>query len=287
MNRDSSDFQLLQGVEIDVPQGVDLVPQFFDLLLHFFPLPLLLAAGLVLELGQLDAIVFAEPGGKGFALQADLVGGKVAGVQLLLDLAAAQAGPLDLGVQLIALLLEGFALLHEADDLGSKGFLAKIQVGKLRLGPQDVPARGLRPLNAKLQLLAAFVDRAAAFLAGFVELPQPQAQAPQALLALGQLDLGFRRFAIAGLPLAFQAGHLLLKAGQAGFHLGEAGLVSPAFLAGFGQPCHGRIVLHRRGPEFAVQRRPLLTELGPPLLGSRQFMRWSAKASAAWRWAAV
>ena len=111
MNRDSSDFQLLQGVEIDVPQGVDLVPQLLDLLLHLFPLPLLLAAGLVLELGQLDAIVFAEPGGKGLALQADLVGGKVAGVQLLLDLAAPQAGPLDLGVQLVALLLEGFALV--------------------------------------------------------------------------------------------------------------------------------------------------------------------------------
>ena len=119
-------------------------------------------------------------------------------------------------------------------------------------------------------MLAALVDRAAAFLAGFVELPQAQTQAPQTLLALGQLDLGFRRLAIAGLPLALQAGDLLLEAGQAGFHLGQAGFVALAFLAGFGQPRHGRIVLHRGGPEFAVQGGPLLLELGPALLGGRQ-----------------
>ena len=224
----------------------------------------------MLELGQFDAVVLAEPGGEGLAFQADLVGGQVPGVELLLDLAAPRAGPLDLGVQLVALLLEGLAPIHEADGLGGEGLLAKIQVGKLRLGPQDVPARGLGPLDAKFQLLAALVDRAAAFLAGFVELPQAQAQAPQTLFALGQLDLGFRRIAIAGLPLAFQAGDLLLEAGQAGFHLGQAGLVSLAFFAGLGQPRHGRIVLHRGGPEFAVQRRPLLLELGPPLLGGRQ-----------------
>ena len=166
--------------------------------------------------------------------------------------------------------LQGLALIDEADRLGGEGLLAKIQVGELRLGPQDVPARGLGPLDAKLQLLAALVDCAAAFLAGFIELPQAQAQAPQALLALGQLDLGFRRIAIAGLPLAFQPGNLLLETGQAGLHLGQAGLVSLAFFAGFGQPRHGGIVLHRGGPEFAVQGRPLLLELGPALLGGRQ-----------------
>ena len=107
MNRDSSDLQLLQGVEIHVPQGVDLLPQLLDLLLHLFPLPLLFAAGLVLELGQFDAVVLAEPRGEGLAFQADLVGRQVPGVELLLDLAAPRTGPLDLGVQLVALLLAG------------------------------------------------------------------------------------------------------------------------------------------------------------------------------------
>ncbi len=100
-------FQLLQGFEVHVAQVVDLLPQFLDLLLHFLPLPLLFAAGLVLQFGQLDAVILAEPVGQGLALVADFVGGQLPGVDLLFDLAAPRASLLDLGVQLVALLLAG------------------------------------------------------------------------------------------------------------------------------------------------------------------------------------
>ena len=42
----------------------------------------------MLELGQLDAVVLAQPVGEGLALLADFVGRKVLGVDLLFDLAA-------------------------------------------------------------------------------------------------------------------------------------------------------------------------------------------------------
>ena len=239
-----------------MPQGVDLLPQFFDLLLHFFPLPLLFAAGLVFEFGQFDAVVFAQPSGEGLAFQADLVGRQVPGVELLLDLAAPRSGPLDLGVQLVALLLQGFALIDEADGLGGEGLLAKIQVGEFRLGPQDVPPRGLGPLDAKFQLLAALVDRAAAFLAGFLELPQPQPQAPQPLLALGQFDLGFRRLAIAGLPLALQAGRPARGSRPGGFPSRTSRFRAAGVFRGL-RPAAPR-------PHRAAPRRPGIRRPGPP-----------------------
>ena len=263
--------QFLQGVQVDVSQGVDLVAQLFDLLLDLLPLPLLFAAGLVLQFGQFDAVVLAHAGGKGLALQADLAGGQVPGMKLLLDLAAPRSAPLGLGIQLASLLLQDFAPLHGANGLRGEGLLAKVQVGKLRLGPQDVPPRGLGPLNAKLELLPALLDRAAALLAVLVALPQAQSQAPQALLALGQLDLGFRGLAIADLPLAFQAGDLLLEAGDAGIHFGQCGFVTLAFLAGLRQSSHRGVVLHRGGAAFPVQRRPLLLELGLAFLRGGEF----------------
>ncbi len=83
-------FELLeffQGFEVDVAEIVDLLPQFVDFLLHLFPLVLLLVAGLVLQLGQLDAVVLAEPVGQAVPLVADFVGGQVGGVDLLFQLA--------------------------------------------------------------------------------------------------------------------------------------------------------------------------------------------------------
>ncbi len=143
-----------------------------------------------------------------------------------------------------SLVLQGLALIKEADGFGGKCFLAKVKVGDLRLGAEDVPSGCLRPLYAKFKLQAAFVDGAAALLARLLELPQPRPQVPQALLALGQLDLGFGRLAGPRLPFDFIPGDLLLQAREPSIHFRQAGFMSRPLLARLGQPGDCCVVLH-------------------------------------------
>ncbi len=173
-------------------------------------------------------------------------------------------------MQLVALLLQGLALVEEADGFGGEAFLAEVEIGNFGLGAEDVPPRGLRPLHAEFQLQAALVDRAAAFLAALLELPQSRPQIPQPLFALGQLDLGVGCLATAGLPVNFMPSDLLLEAGQAGFHLGHGRLMPGALFARIDKPCDRRVVLHGGRPQFAFLRGPLLLELGTALFGGRQ-----------------
>ena len=134
-------FELVEGFEVDVAEVVDLLPQLLDLLLHLLPLVLLFVGGVVLQFGQLDAVVLAEPVGQAVALVADFVGGQVGGVDLLFQLADPAADLLDLRRKRAALLLERLAPVDQADGLRGEGLLAEVEVGDFGLGPEDVPAR--------------------------------------------------------------------------------------------------------------------------------------------------
>jgi hypothetical protein len=76
---------------------------------------LFLLGRLAIHFSQCHAVVFAETIGQGVPLQPDFVGGKLLGVDLLLDLADPGMDPLGGGGPLGSLRLEGLALLDQAD----------------------------------------------------------------------------------------------------------------------------------------------------------------------------
>ena len=92
-------FEFFQGLEVDVAEVVDLPPQIVDLLLHFLALVLFFGVGIVLQFGQFDAVILAQPVGQGRAFVADFVGRQILGVDFILELADFGADFLDLGRQ--------------------------------------------------------------------------------------------------------------------------------------------------------------------------------------------
>ena len=117
------------------------------------------------------------------------------------------------------------------------------------------------------QMLAGFVDGPAALLAAFLELPHAGLKVPRPFLALGQLDLDLGRLAAGGHAKPLQPIDLLAQLHQLRLHLAQAGVELFAVLLGVGQAAQGGRVLIGGAVQFGFQRRPLLVELGSPLLG--------------------
>ncbi len=150
-------FEFIEGFEIHVAEVVDLLPQFLDLLLHLLAVVLLFVAWRLLQLGQFDAVVLAEAVGQAVALMADLVGGQFGGVRLLFELAARAAGLSNLLRAARCLrCCEALAPVDRGRRSGRRSLLAEIELGHLRLGPQDVPA-GTSPARALGDLLAGLL----------------------------------------------------------------------------------------------------------------------------------
>jgi hypothetical protein len=221
----------------------------------------------VLQLGQLDLIVIAEPVGQCDAFVPDFAGGEFLRVDCFFQLVDFRADLLGLAGPLGPLAAKLVAVLDQSGRLGDEGFLVEVEFGDFGLGLEDVPLRLPEAAEPLSELLAVFGHRPLAFLPALLELSPPAAKVLEPFLALGQLDLNLGRIAVVYLPLGFEAFYLAAEFGQAGFHFGQGGLRLVSSGLDFRQGPRGRLVLCRRRLEFRLPHAALPVELNPPLFG--------------------
>ncbi len=170
---------------------------------------------------------------------------------------------------MLPLFVQSLALVDQADRLSGDRLLAEIEVGDLAFGPQNVEAGSLGALGAFGEVFTGLLDGPPTLLLVLLELPGAGLEVSQPLLALGQLDLDFGRLMVGRQPAALDALDLLVELGKARFHLGKRGVDLLSLSAGLRQTASGGFVLGLGVVQFAIQRGPLLVQLGASLFGGR------------------
>ena len=198
--------------------------------------------GVVLQLGQLDAVILAQPVGQRWSARGGLRWRPARRRASSLPACGSGRGSSESRpASAPRCWLQRLALVDQPDGLRGEGLLAEVEVGDFGLGPQDVPPRGLGPLGALGQMLAGFVDGPLAFLAALLELPHAGLEVPQPLLALGQFDLDLGGLAVGRQAAALQPVDLLAELGRVRLPVSArpASMLFSLF-PGFGQAAAGR-----------------------------------------------
>ena len=184
---------------------------------------------ILLQLAQFDAVVFADPAGERAQLMPNLPRGQVGGMDFLFELPHLAADPLRVGRHGGALGGDRLALGQQLDSPSGERLFVQIPLRGCPFRSEDVSLRFVRALGTSGQFLAAFRDCPAPLLLALQDLPHAGAEVAQPFLALGQIHLGLRSVAAAGLPVRLESLHLQVYDGQPGFHVGQ-GRFQHAFL---------------------------------------------------------
>ena len=151
----------------------------------------------MLQLGQLDAVILAQPVGERGSFVAHFAGGQVLGVQAGFELAdLGRAMRCDLRGQVCAVRVPLVALGDPGVRLRGEAFLAQVELGQLAFGGQNLAFGLPQPLQRHGQLGAAVGQCPAALLLIALELALLCPQVGEPLFAFDDLDLGGVRLAL-------------------------------------------------------------------------------------------
>ncbi len=123
--------QFFEGGQIHAADRGDLAAEIGNFLVHLVALVQLVGRGMMLEVGQFDAVIFAQTSGQRIALEADLASRQSFGVQIVFELSQGCANVLGIVEQRGSL---GTQFLAAADCLAGGTnlfFFAEVEQGEL------------------------------------------------------------------------------------------------------------------------------------------------------------